>query len=140
MEISVPILRCIPPIDVANAVDAHHLRHTRIEHHQTHLAAGSFISPFDDAAILSIDGMGDFTSTLTARGSIRGRRSSPVDGHLDVRGRHNGPVSGVALEGRKDTPAVRTALTMPHVCQVGPDECRRPMNYGTPPPLALKVC
>ena len=40
----------------------------RIEHHQTHLAAGFFISPFDEAAILSIDGMGDFTSTLTAHG------------------------------------------------------------------------
>jgi carbamoyltransferase len=40
----------------------------RIEHHQTHLAAGFFISPFDEAAILSIDGMGDFTSTVTAQG------------------------------------------------------------------------
>lgn len=40
----------------------------RIEHHQTHLAAGFLISPFEDAAILSIDGMGDFTSTLTAHG------------------------------------------------------------------------
>jgi carbamoyltransferase len=39
----------------------------RIEHHQTHLAAGFFISPFDEAAILSIDGMGDFTSTVTAQ-------------------------------------------------------------------------
>jgi carbamoyltransferase len=41
----------------------------RIEHHQTHVAAGFLISPFDKAAILSIDGMGDFTSSLTARGS-----------------------------------------------------------------------
>ncbi len=38
----------------------------RIEHHQTHIAAGFLISPFDEAAVLSIDGMGDFTSTLTA--------------------------------------------------------------------------
>lgn len=37
----------------------------RIEHHQTHVAAGFLISPFDEAAVLSIDGMGDFTSTLT---------------------------------------------------------------------------
>ena len=44
-------------------------RFHRIEHHQTHLAAGFLISPFEDAAILSIDGMGDFTSTLTAYGS-----------------------------------------------------------------------
>ena len=44
----------------------------RIEHHQTHLAAGFLISPFDQAAILSVDGMGDFTSTLTAFAQGRG--------------------------------------------------------------------
>ena len=38
----------------------------RIEHHQTHVAAGFLISPFERAAVLSVDGMGDFTSTLTA--------------------------------------------------------------------------
>ncbi len=38
----------------------------RIEHHQTHLAAGFLISPFEESAVLSVDGMGDFTSTLTA--------------------------------------------------------------------------
>lgn len=38
----------------------------RIEHHQTHLAAGFLISPFPESAVLSVDGMGDFTSTLTA--------------------------------------------------------------------------
>lgn len=41
----------------------------KIEHHHTHLAAGFLISPFENAAILSLDGMGDFTSTLTAVGS-----------------------------------------------------------------------
>src|SRR5688572_15131645 len=40
----------------------------RIEHHESHIAAGFLISPFDDSAVLSIDGMGDFTSTLTAHG------------------------------------------------------------------------
>ena len=40
----------------------------RIEHHQTHVAAGFLISPYQEAAILSVDGMGDFTSTLTALG------------------------------------------------------------------------
>ena len=38
----------------------------RIEHHDAHVAAGFLISPFDHAAVLSIDGMGDFTSVLTA--------------------------------------------------------------------------
>jgi carbamoyltransferase len=40
----------------------------RIEHHQTHVAAGFLISPFEEAAVLSVDGMGDFASTLTAMG------------------------------------------------------------------------
>jgi carbamoyltransferase len=40
----------------------------RIEHHQAHVAAGFLISPFEESAVLSVDGMGDFTSTLTAHG------------------------------------------------------------------------
>jgi carbamoyltransferase len=44
-----------------------HAQFHRIEHHETHIAAGFLISPFKDAAVLSIDGMGDFTSTLTAQ-------------------------------------------------------------------------
>lgn len=43
-------------------------RFHRIEHHQTHVAAGFLISPFEESAVLSVDGMGDFTSTLTAHG------------------------------------------------------------------------
>ena len=39
-----------------------------LEHHTTHLASGFFVSPFPQAAILSIDGMGDFVSTLFAAG------------------------------------------------------------------------
>ena len=39
-----------------------------LEHHTTHLAGTFFVSPFEEAALLSIDGMGDFTSTLTAAG------------------------------------------------------------------------
>lgn len=39
-----------------------------IEHHRSHLASAFFASPFDEAAILSIDGFGDFTSTMTATG------------------------------------------------------------------------
>jgi carbamoyltransferase len=41
-------------------------RFHRIEHHQTHVAAGFLISPFEESAVLSVDGMGDFTSTMTA--------------------------------------------------------------------------
>lgn len=39
----------------------------RIEHHQAHVAAGFLISPFEEASVLSVDGMGDFTSTLMAQ-------------------------------------------------------------------------
>ena len=39
-----------------------------VEHHQAHVASAFFVSPFDEAAILSIDGFGDFCSTMTAVG------------------------------------------------------------------------
>lgn len=39
-----------------------------VEHHQAHMASAFFVSPFSEAAILSIDGMGDFVSTMTGVG------------------------------------------------------------------------
>lgn len=39
-----------------------------IEHHRSHLASAFFASPFDNAAVLSIDGSGDFTTTMVAKG------------------------------------------------------------------------
>jgi carbamoyltransferase len=39
-----------------------------VEHHQTHVASAFFVSPFEEAAILSVDGFGDFCSTMTAVG------------------------------------------------------------------------
>ncbi len=39
-----------------------------IEHHRAHLASAFYVSPFDQAALLSIDGFGDFISTMWARG------------------------------------------------------------------------
>jgi carbamoyltransferase len=39
-----------------------------VEHHHTHVASAFFVSPFDEAAILSIDGFGDFASAMTAVG------------------------------------------------------------------------
>jgi carbamoyltransferase len=43
----------------------------RIEHHQAHLASAFFVSPFERAALLSADGLGDFASTMwgTAAGN-----------------------------------------------------------------------
>ncbi len=42
-----------------------------IEHHRAHLASAFFVSPFEHAALLSIDGFGDFISTMWAVGSDR---------------------------------------------------------------------
>ncbi len=40
----------------------------RIEHHRAHLASAFFVSPFERAAVLSADGLGDFASTMWATG------------------------------------------------------------------------
>jgi carbamoyltransferase len=40
-----------------------------VEHHRSHLASAFFASPFEQAALLSIDGSGDFTTTMTATGA-----------------------------------------------------------------------
>jgi carbamoyltransferase len=39
-----------------------------VEHHQAHVASAFFVSPFDDAAVLTVDGFGDFASTMLAEG------------------------------------------------------------------------
>ncbi len=39
-----------------------------IEHHRAHMASSFFASPFERAALLSIDGFGDFTSTMIGAG------------------------------------------------------------------------
>ena len=38
------------------------------EHHRSHLASAFFASPFEEAALLSIDGSGDFTTTMIGIG------------------------------------------------------------------------
>ena len=48
-----------------------------IEHHRSHLASAFFASPFDEAAILSIDGSGDFTTTMIATG--KGNKITVLD-------------------------------------------------------------
>ena len=40
-----------------------------IEHHRSHIASAFFASRFKESAILSIDGFGDFTSTMTSVGT-----------------------------------------------------------------------
>jgi carbamoyltransferase len=51
----------------------------RVEHHQAHLASSYFVSPFEHAALLSADGLGDFASSMWGTG--RGNRMF-VDGAI----------------------------------------------------------
>lgn len=64
---------------VAPGVDAHEIKNKikNIEHHRSHLASAFFASPFDEAAILSIDGSGDFTTTMIATG--KGNKITVLD-------------------------------------------------------------
>jgi carbamoyltransferase len=55
-----------------------------VQHHLAHMASAFFVSPFEEAAVLSVDGMGDFVSTMWGVG--RGNR-------LDVQGSINFPHS-----------------------------------------------
>ncbi len=48
-----------------------------VEHHRSHLASAFFASPFEESAILSIDGSGDFTTTMIAIG--RGNKIEILD-------------------------------------------------------------
>lgn len=56
----------------------------KVEHHRAHMASCFLVSPFDRAAILSIDGFGDFISTMWGVGD---------DNHIDVLGQIEYPHS-----------------------------------------------
>ncbi|MGB7437604.1 MAG: carbamoyltransferase [Candidatus Acidiferrum sp.] len=49
----------------------------RVEHHQAHLASSFFVSPFENAALLSADGLGDFASSMWGAG--HGNRMEILD-------------------------------------------------------------
>lgn len=53
-----------PGIDAAALKSRIH----QVEHHRSHLGSAFFASPFEEAALLSIDGSGDFTTTMIATG------------------------------------------------------------------------
>jgi carbamoyltransferase len=44
--------------------DPRQIESYRVEHHRAHLASSFFASPFDEAALFSVDGLGDFASTM----------------------------------------------------------------------------
>jgi len=49
----------------------------QVEHHRSHLASAFFASPFEEAALVSIDGSGDFTTTMIGIG--RGNKIEVLD-------------------------------------------------------------
>jgi carbamoyltransferase len=61
--------------DIASSLgvshDAIHARIDNVEHHLAHLASAFFVSPFRNAAVVSVDGFGDFASVMwgTGRGN-----------------------------------------------------------------------
>jgi len=61
-----------PGVDVAGRI-----RH--VEHHRAHLASSFFVSPFEEAVVVSVDGSGDFASA--AWGVGRGGRIE-IDGRV----------------------------------------------------------
>ena len=67
-------------LDAANVRAQFH----NVEHHRAHMASAFFVSPYKDAAILSVDGMGDFVSTMWGKGSAN---------QIDVLGAVNFPHS-----------------------------------------------
>jgi carbamoyltransferase len=52
----------------ALGVGPERLRIHNVEHHRAHVASAFFVSPFEEAAVLSVDGFGDFASTMIAQG------------------------------------------------------------------------
>ena len=49
----------------------------QVEHHRSHLASAFFASPYEEAALLSIDGSGDFSTTMIGIG--RGNQIEVLD-------------------------------------------------------------
>src|SRR5206468_3801199 len=74
---TVEITRLASRLKHAGIVDTERVRVHFVEHHRAHLASAFFASPFDEAAVISIDGFGDFSSVMWGVG--RGN-------HIDVRG------------------------------------------------------
>jgi carbamoyltransferase len=57
-------------------IPAEQIEMRRVEHHRAHLASAFFPSGFDEAALFSIDGLGDFASSMWGVG--RGNKIQPL--------------------------------------------------------------
>jgi carbamoyltransferase len=74
---TVEVVRLASRLKRAGLTGAERARLHFVEHHRAHLASAFFASPFEEAAVVSIDGFGDFSSVMWGIG--RGN-------HIDVRG------------------------------------------------------
>jgi carbamoyltransferase len=74
---TVAVARLAGRLGASGIVNPDRARTHFVEHHRAHLASAFFASPFDEAAVVSIDGFGDFSSLMWGVG--RGN-------HIDVRG------------------------------------------------------
>ena len=54
--------------ELAGSLSIGEARLHNVEHHRAHLASAFFASPFEEAAVASIDGFGDFTSAMWGAG------------------------------------------------------------------------
>jgi len=73
----VKVARLAAALGHAGIADSARVKVHHVEHHRAHLASAFFCSPFDQAALISIDGFGDYSSVMWGVG--RGNR-------LDVQG------------------------------------------------------
>jgi carbamoyltransferase len=74
---TVEVSRLASRLTASGIANADRLRMHFVEHHRAHLASAFFASPFDEAAVVSVDGFGDFSSVMWGVGH---------GNHLDVRG------------------------------------------------------
>lgn len=68
---SVKVARLASALNASGLAHSDQVRLHHVEHHRAHLASAFFASPFEEAAIVSIDGFGDFSSVMwgTGRGN-----------------------------------------------------------------------
>jgi carbamoyltransferase len=81
---SIRITQVLEDLQAAGVHAAKGSRLHHVEHHHAHLASAFFASPFDRAAVISIDGFGDFSSSMWGTGA---------GNHMEIRGRVGFPHS-----------------------------------------------
>ncbi len=74
---SIKVARLAQDLAASGVVQPDQVRIHHVEHHRAHLASAFFASPFEEAAVVSIDGFGDFSSVMWGLGR---------DNHIQVQG------------------------------------------------------